>query len=194
MGRVGSILCCLMWLLGIVFFTECWARDGQWQQPKPIQTPRDVWQKPGDIQKPGNIEKLVDQSGCHITLMASSDALFEFNQSRLSPAADDTLQKAQQSILEQKIIGLRIRGHTDALGSDAYNQQLSRARAQAVREWLTSHLAMPPPMSIEALGKSEPIVPNKHSDGTDDPEGRARNRRVEIVLERCHANTTTIER
>jgi len=79
----------------------------------------------------------------------------------------------------------RIEGHTDAKGGDAYNMKLSEVRARTVRDWLANHGAIPAETPIKGYGKRVPIVPNTTSDGKDDPEGRQKNRRVEIVFETC---------
>jgi outer membrane protein OmpA-like peptidoglycan-associated protein len=74
---------------------------------------------------------------------------------------------------------LEIQGHTDNVGSDAYNQPLSEARAHAVVAWLTQHLVAPARLTARGFGKTRPIATN----ATDD--GRAQNRRVEIANPAC---------
>jgi OOP family OmpA-OmpF porin len=79
---------------------------------------------------------------------------------------------------------VEVAGHTDSIGSDAYNQKLSEHRAKAVYEYLTSN-------GVDAgrlvgpvgYGKSRPIAPNTNPDGTDNPEGRAQNRRTELNVQ-----------
>jgi outer membrane protein OmpA-like peptidoglycan-associated protein len=76
-----------------------------------------------------------------------------------------------------------IEGHTDGKGSDAYNQPLSEKRAQAVREWLVKNGgATATKITTKGWGKSKPIVPNTLPNGSDDPDGRKKNRRVEITV------------
>jgi outer membrane protein OmpA-like peptidoglycan-associated protein len=74
-----------------------------------------------------------------------------------------------------------IQGHTDAIGSDSYNESLSRKRAQSVLDYLVRLNADPDRLYIEAKGESEPVAINSNMDGSDNPEGRAYNRRVTIV-------------
>ena len=74
-----------------------------------------------------------------------------------------------------------ITGHTDSKGSDAYNQRLSLARAQAVKNWFEAK-GLQQNYQLEGLGATRPIAPNTHPDGSDNPEGRAQNRRVEIIV------------
>jgi outer membrane protein OmpA-like peptidoglycan-associated protein len=70
-----------------------------------------------------------------------------------------------------------VEGHTDSQGSDASNQELSRGRAQAVRDFLVSRGVPADRIRADALGSSRPVGDNKT------PEGRASNRRVEIVVQ-----------
>ncbi len=63
--------------------------------------------------------------------------------------------------------------------------KLSEARAAAVRDWLAARHIVPAATPIKGYGKTMPIAPNTTSDGKDDPVGRQKNRRVEVVLEAC---------
>lgn len=76
-----------------------------------------------------------------------------------------------------------LRGNTDARGSDQANLIVSRRMAEAVRDYLVKKGIEPSRISVIALGERRPIAPNAHEDGSDDAEGRARNRRVEIAVE-----------
>ena len=79
-----------------------------------------------------------------------------------------------------------IEGHTDALGPDWYNDKLSEKRAQVVRNWLVERgFLRPEQATVKAFGKRRPVAPNTKADGSDDPEGRKQNRRVEIVVQTC---------
>lgn len=75
-------------------------------------------------------------------------------------------------------------GHSDAAGSDADNLATSRKRAEAVAAYLEEKGVAAERISIIALGERRPIAPSAHPDGSDNPEGRARNRRVEVVVVR----------
>jgi len=78
---------------------------------------------------------------------------------------------------------VRIEGHTDAKGSEAYNKQLSIRRAESVKSWLIEKEGLGDrSFSTEGFGAKKPVAPNVKPDGSDDPEGRQKNRRVEIVL------------
>lgn len=77
---------------------------------------------------------------------------------------------------------ITIWGHSDSRGSDADNLAASRRRAEAARDYLQSKGVDAKRITIVALGEARPIAPNRKLDGSDDPEGRARNRRVEIEI------------
>lgn len=155
---------------------------GHWQTPGEIQQPKGTWQVPGEIQEPGEIQKVVER--CRERLVVAADALFEFDQATLSPQAEATLAQLQTALAGQKG-KLSVEGHTDSKGSDAYNQKLSEQRAAAVRDWLASHKLTPAGATIVGYGARRPVAPNRKPDGSDDPEGRAKNRRVEIAIDTC---------
>jgi len=76
-----------------------------------------------------------------------------------------------------------VEGHTDAKGTDVYNLGLSNRRARSVRDWFVKQGAVTPrDITTVGLGEGDPVAPNERPDGSDDPEGRQRNRRVEILV------------
>ncbi len=159
---------------------------GSWQQPKEIQQPTGPWQKPGDIQIPKGIEAIHTMSrGCERRLSVVGDALFDFDKASLRADAEETLKAAAPEIGKLGGKPARIEGHTDAIGSDSYNMKLSEARAAAVRDWLAARHIVPAATPIKGYGKTMPIAPNTTSDGNDDPAGRQKNRRVEVVFAAC---------
>lgn len=78
----------------------------------------------------------------------------------------------------------RIDGHTDSRGGDDYNMVLSQRRADSVKNWLVAAGAVGGVLFAKGLGESKPIALNENPDGTDNPEGRQKNRRVEIVVKK----------
>jgi outer membrane protein OmpA-like peptidoglycan-associated protein len=90
------------------------------------------------------------------------------------------------TIISQKAKGVvRIEGHTDSKGNDAYNQKLSERRANSVKVWLIDKEGLRNvQFATEGFGAKKPVAPNKKPDGSDDPEGRQKNRRVEIILKK----------
>lgn len=77
---------------------------------------------------------------------------------------------------------VEISGHTDSRGSDDYNLKLSRNRAKAVVQWLKKRKVASKRMQAEGYGETQPIAPNENPDGSDNPEGRQMNRRIELTI------------
>ena len=111
----------------------------------------------------------------------AADAFFDFDKSTLKPEGkaklDDLVSKLGAINLEV-IIAV---GHTDSVGSVAYNQKLSVRRAESVKAYLVSKGIEANRIYTEGKGKSQPIAPNAVN-GKDNPAGRAKNRRVEIEV------------
>lgn len=78
---------------------------------------------------------------------------------------------------------ITIWGHTDSRGTDTINLKASRKRAEAVRDYLEEKGVAADRMTVIPLGESRPVAPNRNLDGSDNPEGRAKNRRVELRVE-----------
>jgi outer membrane protein OmpA-like peptidoglycan-associated protein len=163
--------------------------SGSWQKPGEIQQPKGPWQKPGEIQVPHGIQAIhAEKSACEQRLSVVADALFEFNKSALSPQAEETLGALAPEIAKQGQHPITIEGHTDSIGSASFNQRLSEQRAESVRGWLIAHQAVPASTPIKGYGKTKPVAPNANPDGTDNPTGRQKNRRVEVVIQTCPAS------
>ncbi|HSK81594.1 MAG TPA: OmpA family protein [Thermoanaerobaculia bacterium] len=158
----------------------------KWQTPGEIQKPRDTWQQPGEIQVPKGIQAIrTEEAKCTKRFLVGADALFEFDKATLNPDAEETLSALVPFLAKAGKHPALIEGHTDAKGSDAYNQTLSEKRAQAVKEWLVARGALAASTPIQGWGKRRPVAPNAKPDGSDDPEGRQKNRRVEVVFDLC---------
>ncbi|MBV8055804.1 MAG: OmpA family protein [Deltaproteobacteria bacterium] len=159
---------------------------GTWQVPGQIQQPKGPWQKPGTIQVPKGIQAINQESfPCESRISVGADALFDFNRSELRSDATTTLEKLGPAIRRFGTHPIEIDGHTDGIGSLSYNQQLSEARAETVKAWLVKRDFIPVSTPINGYGKTRPIAPNRNLDGSDNPLGRQRNRRVEIVINTC---------
>ena len=158
------------------------AGAGHWQTPGEIQQPKGTWQVPGEIQKPGEIRRVEEK--CRHRLVVSADALFPFDFDTITPQAEATLGALGPQLAAEKG-AISVEGHTDSKGSDDYNQSLSERRARAVRDWLVAHHHVAAGTTAVGYGESKPIAPNAKPDGGDDPEGRAKNRRVEVVVATC---------
>jgi outer membrane protein OmpA-like peptidoglycan-associated protein len=115
-----------------------------------------------------------DERGLVITL--SSGILFETNKSELRAASLERLDEVAQLLNQSPERKVRVEGFTDSRGSDSANRNLSVARAEAVRAHLVSRSVEPSRISAVGFGEERPVASN------DSVEGRANNRRVEIVL------------
>lgn len=113
--------------------------------------------------------------GTVITL--AGGVLFASNKSQLLPGAQNSLNQIADALKDQNDKKVLIEGHTDSRGSDATNQTLSKARADAVGSYLISRGVPAERVTTVGLGPSRPVADN------DTPEGRANNRRVEIVIQ-----------
>lgn len=110
-----------------------------------------------------------------------TDVLFKVDKAELTPKARATLRVAADALLGQPKRSLGIYGHTDDTGTDAHNLDLSRRRAEAVRKALMPMLGSGWRVEVRGFGESRPVAANQR-DGQPDPQGRARNRRVEVVV------------
>jgi outer membrane protein OmpA-like peptidoglycan-associated protein len=104
------------------------------------------------------------------------DVLFETNQFSLKPAARESLAKLAGILLAYPDLRLEVDGHTDSVGSDAYNQQLSEKRAAAVRDYLVQQRLPMSSATVMGFGKTQPVASNATA------VGRQQNRRVELVV------------
>lgn len=116
-----------------------------------------------------------------ISIDLPADVLFDFDKADLRPDALPTLQKAAELIQSYPRAPLRVVGHTDSKGSDGYNDTLSQRRSQAVAQALQERTGRS--AAAQGRGKHEPVAANTTPDGQDDPAGRQRNRRVQILIE-----------
>jgi outer membrane protein OmpA-like peptidoglycan-associated protein len=122
-------------------------------------------------------------TGQEIRIELSADVLFDFDKHDLRPEAVPSLEKVAEVLRSRAGSPVTIEGHSDGKGSDAYNQPLSEKRAQAVRAWLVKNGgASAAKITTKGWGKSKPVVSNTRPDGSDDPDGRKKNRRVEITV------------
>ncbi len=134
----------------------------------------------------GKVQDLqVKETDQEIRIELAADVLFDFDKADILPKAQETLKQAAAIIREKAKGSVRVEGHTDGKGSDAYNQKLSERRAAAVKAWFAEKEGI---RNVEfaatGFGARKPKAPNKKPDGSDDPDGRQKNRRVEIVLKK----------
>ena len=132
----------------------------------------------------GNVQDLqVKEIGNEVRIELAADVLFDFDKADILPKAEDTLTKAA-AIVKQRAKGtVRVEGHTDAKGGADYNQRLSDRRAASVVNWFRTKGGLGSmTFATKGFGATQPVAPNQKPDGSDDPEGRQKNRRVEIIL------------
>jgi len=121
--------------------------------------------------------------GQELRIDLAADVLFDFDKYTLLPKASDTLRKVGQVAVSYPSSPILIEGHTDGKGTHPYNMKLSESRANAVKAWLVQNASVTGArISTRGWGETKPVAPNTKPDGSDDPEGRQKNRRVEIVL------------
>lgn len=118
----------------------------------------------------------VTRSGDQITLNMPGNVTFQTNSADINSGFYDVLNSVAIVLNEYGKTTVDVVGHTDNVGSDAHNQQLSEARARSVAEYLASQKVLPARLLIAGRGESQPIASN------DTPEGRAQNRRVTLQL------------
>jgi outer membrane protein OmpA-like peptidoglycan-associated protein len=123
--------------------------------------------------------------GQEIVIELSADVLFDFDKADLKPAAVGSLSKVAEVLTGMPAAPATVDGHTDGKGAADYNQKLSERRASAVREWLVKQGGVSASrLTARGFGMTRPIVPNTKPDGADDPDGRQKNRRVEIRVKK----------
>jgi outer membrane protein OmpA-like peptidoglycan-associated protein len=115
-----------------------------------------------------------EERGMVITL--SGSVLFASNKAELLPEAQTRLDQVAQALMATKERKIVIEGYTDSRGSDDHNLDLSRRRAEAVRNYIVSRGYEGDLVTAEGMGKARPVADNTSA------EGRANNRRVEIVV------------
>jgi outer membrane protein OmpA-like peptidoglycan-associated protein len=147
--------------------------------PQPAATPVTV------EKLPATMPKRRGSSEMRLIVDLPSDVLFAYDSDKLAPTADAALARTVR-IIEQGGPGeIGITGYSDGKGTDAYNLALSERRAEAVASWLADHGIDAGRIKTQGRGKADPVAPNAKLDGSDDPVGRARNRRVEIAIPRA---------
>lgn len=108
---------------------------------------------------------------------------FEFNAQQIQPEFLAVLNETVRILQEKPDVTVLIEGHTDAVGSGRANLTLSKKRAEVVRNYLMGQGIAAERLHVVGRGESDPRAPNTKTDGSDDPDGRAINRRVELSVE-----------
>lgn len=146
----------------------------QAEQERRAEAEKRAKQAAADLARVASVKQ--DPRGMVITL--SGAVLFATGKSELLPAAQAKLSEVSRALTQQdKKSNIIVEGHTDAQGADEMNLELSRKRAESVKAYLVTHGIAADRVTAKGMGEEQPIANNTS------PEGRANNRRVEIVVE-----------
>jgi len=161
--------------------TEILYSDG-----RPVQDP-EYRLEPPTAEDPDNPFQVTTNADDSLVIHIRGDILFDFDKAWLHWQAEETLGKVWFFINARPEYGrIRIEGHTDNKEKiPGYNVDLSRRRAKTVEDYFGKNpLDKPRKFERNGLGAAKPVAPNTKPDGSDNPEGREKNRRVEIYLYR----------
>lgn len=118
-----------------------------------------------------------------LTMQLQGDVAFDMGEATLRPEARESLNKVAIVLSQFPDSEVVIRGYTDAIGDAKANLKLSKQRADAVRDWLVKQANIDENnITTKGLGEADPVADNKNLNGSDNPEGRKKNRRVEISV------------
>lgn len=127
------------------------------------------------------VESLKPVKSCGTVITLQDGVLFDFGKYDLRPEAKATLAKLATVLNQAKVPAAQINGHTDSIGDDAFNQDLSEKRASAFATQLKAD-GVTANLQTHGYGKTQPVADNTNADGSDNPAGRQANRRVEIYI------------
>ena len=127
------------------------------------------------------VESLKPVESCGTVITLEDGVLFDFGKSDIRPEAAQTLKSLAGVLNNAKVPAAHIYGHTDSISDEAFNLQLSQERADAVSAELKKD-GVSAMLDATGYGESKPVAPNENADGSDNPAGRALNRRVEIFI------------
>jgi outer membrane protein OmpA-like peptidoglycan-associated protein len=126
----------------------------------------------------------VKETATEVKINLLGDILFDFDKADVRAVAEPTLAKVAQMIRAYSKATVVIDGYTDAKGSEAHNAKLSERRALSVKNWFAKHGVVAASIQAHGWGAARPVAPNVKPDGSDDPNGRQKNRRVEITIKK----------
>lgn len=132
----------------------------------------------------GKVQDLqVKETDLEIRIELAADVLFDFDKADIRADSQNALKQAADIVRDKAKGAARVEGHTDGKGSESYNQKLSERRANSVKDWFVKKEGLKNvKFSTRGFGAKNPVAPNTKPNGSDDPEGRQKNRRVEIVI------------
>ena len=138
----------------------------------------------------GNVKTIVKKLDVDVLVIKTAYGLkikisnieFEYNKADLRGNAFRILDRVIEILEKYSKYKVRVEGHTDNIGPEDYNIRLSSKRAESVYEYFVDNGIEKARLTTKGLGFSRPIAQNANEDGSDNPEGRAKNRRVEFLL------------
>ncbi|MFT4681719.1 MAG: outer membrane protein OmpA-like peptidoglycan-associated protein [Granulosicoccus sp.] len=119
---------------------------------------------------------------------------FDYNQASLKATSKKELNKLYYFLKDNSGVSIVVEGHTDSKGDDAYNMRLSQTRAESVVRYLTNMGISNSKLRAIGYGEKRPIAINQNVDGSDNPSGRALNRRIEIGVPQGNADQMEVEK
>lgn len=140
------------------------------------------------ILTPTEVEEMLEELKAETTIEGikfnlPEHILFEFDKYYVLAAAKPSLEKIHQLLQHFRDAQLFVYGHSDSKGDAHYNQQLSEKRAAAVKYYFINQFDVEPTrIQTKGMGETQPLADNYKPDGTDNPEGRKKNRRVEFII------------
>lgn len=116
------------------------------------------------------------------SVLVLNNVFFDYDKSDLKDISFHELDKYVKLLKERPTLYVEIAGHTDSRGNDDYNQTLSEDRAKAVVDYLVEKGVERKRLNATGYGEKHPVKPNDKEDGSDNPDGRAMNRRTELII------------
>lgn len=116
------------------------------------------------------------------TVLVMEHIYFEFDKAAIQPEAHQDLDLLFDYLRNNPKVKIEIAGHTDGKGDAVHNQELSQRRADAIRNYLIDKGIHKRRLTAIGYGEEKPIAPNENPDGSDNPEGRRKNRRTEVII------------
>jgi OOP family OmpA-OmpF porin len=178
-------------------YGECW-RTSYWKEedaieqcdPDLVRTPEPVAASEPEPAPAAAMAAAAAPRAKRVSVELDAATTFAFDSAALSEAGQDEVRKIAEQIrrYEADISSVTVAGHTDSTGEDAYNEQLSARRAEAVKKLLVSEGVDPEKVKTVGFGESKPIASNATR------EGRAENRRIDLTVEGTTTGTIVIEK
>ena len=157
-------------LVGVI--AGCTSTQGQFKEITTTEKPLEdiiVFNEEGVV---------IRKDGNNLVLSMPVEILFDFDSSKVKEGVKESLNTLGKALAENKDIKLKIDGHTDYIGTEQYNLNLSLKRANSIKNYLIGRGVSANNISIEGYGKQNPVANNSTE------AGRAKNRRVEFIISR----------